>query len=93
MTKNTSLPTDYTLLAAVDQLAKQALTDGCNPAELSYALTTVAVRVGLDLAPSASIAFALVLKAASDAATQWASSQGSQNAELDGFIASCGTIH
>lgn len=91
MTKNTSLPTDDTLFAAVDHLAKQALADGRNPAELSCALTTVAVRIGLDLAPSASIALAVVMRAPSDAAAQWASSQTSQGTDLDGFVRSFGT--
>jgi hypothetical protein len=91
MTKNTSLPTDDALLAAVDQLARRALADGCNPAELSCALTAVAVRIGLDLAPNAGIAFAVVMRAASDAAAQWASSQTSQGTDPNGFSTSCGT--
>jgi hypothetical protein len=77
MTKKTTLATDDALLAAVDQFAHQVLADGCNPAELSCALTAVAVRIALDLAPSAGIAFAVVMRAVSDAAAQWASSQAS----------------
>ena len=91
MTKKTSLPADDALLAAVDQFAQQALADGCNPAELSCALTAVAVRIGLDLAPNAGVAFAVVMRAVSDAAAQWASSQSSQGADLDSVTTICGT--
>jgi hypothetical protein len=94
MTKKSSLPTDDALLAAVDQFAQRALTDGCNPAELSCALTAIAVRIGLDLAPNAGIAFAVVMRAVSDAAAQWASSQDSQDADLTNATMICGTtIH
>jgi hypothetical protein len=68
MAKKTSVPTDDVLLVAVNQFAQQALADGCNPAELSCALTAVALRIGLDLAPNAGLAFAVVMKAANDAA-------------------------
>lgn len=91
MTKKTSVPTDDVLLATVDQFARQALADGCNPAELSCALTATALRIGLDLAPSAGIAFAVVMRAASDAAAEWASSQTSQDADLDTVTTICGT--
>jgi hypothetical protein len=90
MNKKTPLPNDA-LLAAVDQFAQQALTDGCNPAELSCALTAIAVRVGLDLAPNAGIAFAVVMRAVSDAAAQWASSQAPQDVDLDSVATICGT--
>ena len=66
MTKKASLLTDDTLFAAVDQFAQKALTEGCNPAELSCALTAIAVRIGLDLAPNAGIAFAVVMRAVSE---------------------------
>ena len=91
MSKRTSLPTHDVLLAAVDQFARQVLADGCNPAELSCALTAVAVRIGLDLAPSAGIAFAVVMRAVSDAAAEWAWSQTSQDADLDSVTTICGT--
>jgi len=91
MTKKTTLATDDALLAAVDQFTRQALADGCNPAELSCALTAVAVRIGLDLAPSAGIAFAVVMRAVSDAAARWASSQASEDADLDRVSTICGT--
>jgi hypothetical protein len=90
MTKKTSFPTDDALLAAVDQFAREALADGCNPAELSCALTAVAVRIGLDLAPSAGIAFAVVMRAVSDAAAEWGWSQTSQD-DLDSVTTICGT--
>jgi hypothetical protein len=94
MTKKSSLPADDALLAAVDQFAQRALTDGCNPAELSFALTAIAVRIGLDLAPNAGIAFAVVMRAVSDAAAQWASSQDFQDADLTNATMICGTtIH
>lgn len=94
MTNKTTLATDDTLLAAVDQFTRQALADGCNPAELSCALTAVAVRIGLDLAPNAGVAFAVVMRAVSDAAAEWASSQTSQDADLDCVTTICGTtIH
>lgn len=94
MTKKPSLPTDDALLAAVDQFAQRALTDGCNPAELSCALTAIAVRIGLDLAPNAGIAFAVVMRAVSDVAAQWALSQNSQDADLTDATMICGTtIH
>jgi hypothetical protein len=83
MNKKTPLPTNDALLAPVDQFAQQALTDGCNPA--------IAVRVGLDLAPDASIAFAVVMRAVSDAAAQWASSQAPQDVDLDSVATICGT--
>jgi hypothetical protein len=91
MTKKTTLATDDALLAAIDQFTRQALANGCNPAELSCALTAVAVRIGLDLAPSAGIAFAVVVRAVSDAAAQWASWQASEDADLDGVATICGT--
>jgi hypothetical protein len=91
MTKRTSHATDDALIAAVDQFTQQALADGCNPAELSCALTAVAVRIGLDLAPNAGIAFAVVMRAVSDAAAEWASSQNSQDADLDSVTTLCGT--
>lgn len=91
MTKKTSPPSQDALLAAVHQFAQPVLADGCNPAELSCALTAVAVRIGLDLAPSAGIAFAVVMRAVSDAAAEWAWSQTSQDADLDSVTAICGT--
>jgi hypothetical protein len=91
MTKKVSHFEDETLIAAVQDFAQEALADGCNPAELSCALTGVAVRIGLDLAPSAGIAFAAVMRAVSDAAAAWASSQDSQDTDLDSVTTLCGT--
>jgi hypothetical protein len=94
MTRKTSLPTDDALLAAVDQFAQKALTEGCNPAELTCALTAIAVRIGLDLAPNAGVAFAVVMRAVSDSAAQWAASQDSPDADLTDATIICGTtIH
>lgn len=94
MTKKASLLTDDTLFAAVDQFAQKALTEGCNPAELSCALTAIAVRIGLDLAPNAGIAFAVVMRAVSNSAAQWAASQNFPDADLTDATMICGTtIH
>jgi hypothetical protein len=82
---------DEALFATVHQFTQQALADGCNPAELSCALTAVAVRIGLDLAPSAAVAFAVVMRAVSDAAAEWASSQSSQDTNLECVTTLCGT--
>jgi hypothetical protein len=73
---------DGGLFEAVHEFALEALTDGSNPAELSSALTAVAVRVALDLAPNAGEAFAVVMRAVSDAAATWASSHRSQSDDL-----------
>jgi len=79
---------------AVRRFTEQALADGCNPAELSCALTAAAVRIGLDLAPSAGIAFAVVMRAVSDAAAEWASSENSEDADLSNATAPGGmTVH
>src|SRR5215469_10958174 len=75
MTKKTSLLTDEALLATVEQFVRQVLADGCNPAELNCALTTVAARIGLDVAPSDGIAFAVVMRAVSDDAGRPAESR------------------
>jgi hypothetical protein len=94
MTKKTTHATDDALFVAVSQFAQQALADGCNPAELSQALTVVAVRIGLDLAPHAGVAFAVVMQATSDAAAEWASSLEEPNADLGRRPAPHGTtIH
>jgi hypothetical protein len=94
MTKKDSRPTDNALLTAVDQFAQKALTEGCNPAELSCALTEIAIRIALDLAPNAGVAFAVVLRAVSDSAARWAASQDSANADLTDATMICGTtIH
>jgi hypothetical protein len=83
MPTRTSLPTDETVFAAVEQLAQQALAHGCNPAVLSCALTALAVRIGLDLA--------VLMRAVSDAASEHGASQTSQDADLDPVTKSCGS--
>jgi len=45
----------------------------------------------LELAPSAGIAFAVVMRAVSDAAAEWASSLTSEDADLDSITTICGT--
>jgi hypothetical protein len=93
MTTKPLLPDNRRVLAAVHQFTQQLLAEGCNPADLSCALTTIAVRMGLDLAPSAGVAFAVVMRAASDAAAEWASSQSAE-AEAEPAMILCGqTIH
>jgi hypothetical protein len=62
-----------TPLDVVEALVEQALADDMNPAQLSYALIAVATRMGLDLAPDAGQALALVMKASSDVAIAWVS--------------------
>jgi hypothetical protein len=79
MTKKPSLAADDELFAAVHRFAQQALADGCHPGELSRALTTIAVRVGLDLAPNAAIGLAAI----SDAAAEGVSSQNSNGADVE----------
>jgi hypothetical protein len=91
MTKKTSFESDDALFTAVHQFTQQALADRCNPAELSCALTAAAVRIGLDLAPNAGVAFAVVMRAASDAAAEWASSQNSADPELESVTTPWGT--
>lgn len=76
MTQSTS-PSDD-VFAAVDQFVRETLEGGCDPAKLSAALTMVAVRMGLDLAPNAGAAFAVVLRAASEAAQSWTSASPQQ---------------
>jgi hypothetical protein len=84
MTKKASQTEDHSLIDAVRAFAEQALTDGAHPADLSYALTVVAARTGLDLAPSAGVALAVVMKAASDIAMEWASAQRQQEPDHQG---------
>jgi hypothetical protein len=93
MTTKFSTPTNDAVLAAVDDLARQRLSDGCNPAELCSALITVAVRIGLDLAPNAGVAFAVLMNAVSDSAAEWASSQSSPHAEASVTPPRKTTIH
>ena len=65
----------------VQTLSHRVLADGCHPAELICALTTAAIQVGLCFAPNPGLAFALVMKAAGDAANEWAASTNPQHAE------------
>lgn len=80
MTKKLSQTEDQTLSDAVRGFAEQLLADGVHPADLSYALTLIATRLGLDLAPNAGVALAVVMKAASDVAMEWA---GQRQTEAD----------
>ncbi len=57
---------------AMDELIQQALADGVHPSDLCTALTVAAVRLGLQFAPNAAVAFAVVMKAAGNAAVEWA---------------------
>jgi hypothetical protein len=94
MTKKSSLAQDKALLGAVHAISQRAIARGCNPAELSQALTVVAVRIGLEFAPPAGVAFAVVVQAISDAAVEWASSLQDPNADLGRHSAPHGTtIH
>jgi hypothetical protein len=55
---------------AVDELIRQSLAEGVHPADLSTALTVAALRIGLQYAPNAGVAFSVVMKATSDFAVQ-----------------------
>ena len=86
--------TQTTPLNAVEAWVEQALANGVDPAQLSYALAAVATRVGLDLAPEAGEALALVMKASSDVAMAWVSEQQEGDFDhLECASASSGTIH
>jgi hypothetical protein len=78
MPTRTSLPTDETVFAAVEQFVQQALADGCNPAVLSCALTVLTVRIGL------------LVTAVNAASSECGASQTSQDADLDPVTKSCG---
>jgi hypothetical protein len=86
MAERTFLPTDETVFAAVEQFVRQVLADGYNSAEFGCALAALAVRIGLDLAPSA-----LVMRAVSGAVAESGASQTSQDADLDTVAMSCGS--
>ena len=71
MTKIHSYSEPDALAKAVSELVQQSLVDGVHPADLSAALTVAAIRIGLQYAPNAGVAFAVVMKAASDVAAEW----------------------
>jgi hypothetical protein len=66
----TKIPS-YGLANMIGELVQQSLADGVHPADLSAALTVAAIRIGLQYAPNAVVAFAVVMKAASDVAAEW----------------------
>jgi hypothetical protein len=70
MTKIPSYSEPDALATAVGELVQLSLTDGVDPADLSAALTVAAVRIGLQFAPNAGVAFAVVMKAASNVAVE-----------------------
>ena len=72
MTKKLAQFEDQALSDTVSVFAEQLLADGVHPADLSYALTVVAGRLGIGLAPTAGVALAVVMKAVSDVAMEWA---------------------
>jgi hypothetical protein len=72
MSETLSYSDPTTLAKAVGELIQQALADGVHPADISSTLTVAAVRLGLQFAPNAGVAFAVVMKAASDVAADWA---------------------
>jgi hypothetical protein len=92
MTQKTSSPSND-VFEAVDQFVRGALEGGCDPAALSAALTLVAVRMGLDLAPNAGAAFAVVLRAASEAAQGWASTTPRQESDPENSRPDGTTVH
>lgn len=68
---------DANLSKTVQRFAQGLLSEGAHPAELSYSLIVEAGRIGLDLAPNAGVALALVMKATSDVAMGWVEEQKS----------------
>ena len=79
------------LARAMDELIQQAMADGVHPSDLSTALTVAAVRVGLQCAPNAGVAFAVVMKAAGDAAVEWAATPATSAEERSVLTAPIGT--
>lgn len=71
MTKKLAQSEDRALSDTVRGFAEQLLADGAHPADLSYALTVTAGRLGFDLAPNVGVALAVVMKASSDVAMEW----------------------
>jgi hypothetical protein len=71
MTKIPSYSQRDGLANVIGELVQQSLADGVHPADLSAALTVAAIRVGLQYAPNAGIAFAVVMKTAGDVAAEW----------------------
>jgi hypothetical protein len=71
MTYNLSHSEPGSVSQALDELIQHALADGVHPVDLSTALTAAAVRIGLQMAPNAGIALAVVMKALSDIAGVW----------------------
>lgn len=65
----------------IQTLTHRVLADGCHPAELICALTNASIQVGLHFAPNPGLAFAVVMKAAGDAANEWAASSDPQHSE------------
>jgi hypothetical protein len=64
MTKIHSYSESDALAKAVGELVQLSLADGVHPSDLSAALTVAAVRIGLQFAPNAGVAFTVVMKAA-----------------------------
>jgi hypothetical protein len=65
----------------IQSLTHRVLADGCHPAEVIWALSNAAIQVGLHFAPNPGLAFAVVMKAAGDAANEWAASLNPQHSE------------
>lgn len=76
MTKKLAKAEDQALGDEIRVFVDQLLADGAHPAKLGYALTAIAMHLGLELAPNAGVAFAVVMKAASDVAIEWADQSG-----------------
>jgi hypothetical protein len=80
MTNKSSHARAQSVIDAAYRFAERALADGTDPFDLYCALTVLAVRIALDVAPSAEMALALVMRAATDAAMALASPRNSQDA-------------
>ena len=79
MTKANLQDQPYSLADAVASVIQEALAANVNPADLTCALAIASVRLGLEFAPNAGVALALVMKAASDVAVDWVSAQQPRN--------------
>ena len=65
---NQSSSPQRSVTAAVQNLVQRLLDDGIHPAELSYVLAGTAIELGLQMAPRAESALAIVLSAIRDVA-------------------------
>ena len=70
--RNQHSDSEGSVAAAVQDLVRRLLDEGNNPAELSYVLAAAAIDLGLQMAPRAEGALAIVLGAMRDVASNHA---------------------